>query len=158
MIPFKAIAAMAENRAIGLNNQLPWHLPEDFRFFKQQTMGHRLLMGRKTFDSIGRPLPGRESVVLSRTPREIPGVRVITDIEQLNNFPTDKDTYVLGGAEIYQLTLPYITELYLTHVKRVVEGDAFFPPMEMLFTQKKTLLERPEFTLIHYSGRHDLPV
>ena len=85
-LPFKAIAAMSLNRAIGNGNTIPWHLPEDFKWFKETTMGHVLAMGRKTFESIGRPLPGRETVVLTRNPGSVIGVRTLGSLEALHLF------------------------------------------------------------------------
>jgi dihydrofolate reductase len=124
---FKAIAAMAENRVIGNAGDIPWHLPEDFKWFKRKTMGGILVMGRKTYESIGRPLPGRDTFVLSRQPQEIPGVHSFTDLGVLDHFETDKTIWIAGGAEIYTQTLDQWAELYLTRVHRICEGDAFFP-------------------------------
>ena len=87
---FKAIAAMSENRVIGNTGDIPWHLPEDFKWFKKTTMGGILVMGRKTYESIGRPLPGRDTYVLSRTPREIAGVHNFTDLERLDHLKTNQ--------------------------------------------------------------------
>jgi dihydrofolate reductase len=148
-----AIAAMSENRVIGNGDRLPWHLPEDFKFFKATTLGHVLVMGRKTFESIGRPLPGRETLVLSRTGFTHPGVRTITEIEQLPPLLGERKAFICGGAELYRLTLPLCSNLYLTHVRRTVAGDAFFPPFEQDFEPVETLLERPEFKVVHYRRR-----
>src|SRR5687767_2584723 len=106
MKSFQAIAAMSLNRVIGCDNQIPWHLPEDFKWFKRKTTGHVLIMGRKTFESIGRPLPNRTTVVLSRQTREIPGVRVVTSLEAIPDFGLDKTLFICGGGEIYQQALP----------------------------------------------------
>ena len=123
-----AIAAVSENRVIGAGNRIPWHLPEDFRFFKATTMGHVLVMGRKTFESIGRPLPGRETIVLSRSGFAHPGVQTIPSLLDLPAFSGERRVFICGGAEIYRQTLPLCSELYLTHVRRTVDGDAVFPP------------------------------
>ncbi len=147
---FKAIAAMSENRVIGRGGQIPWHLPEDFKWFKQLTMGHVLVMGRKTFESIGRPLPGRETIVLSRSQFNNPGVRVISNLGEIDLSNGPREVFICGGAEIYALALPLCSDLYLTFVKRRVEGDVFFPPFEGLFHLEKVLLERPEFEVRHY--------
>jgi dihydrofolate reductase len=147
---FKAIAAMAENRVIGRGNRIPWHLPEDFKWFKQLTMGHVLVMGRRTFESIGRPLPGRETIVLSRSQFAHPGVRVISGLDQIDPAAEEREIFICGGAEIYALALPLCSDLYLTLVKQSVEGDVFFPPFEGLFRFEKVLLERPEFEVRHY--------
>ena len=144
---FKAIAAMAENRIIGNQGDIPWHLPEDFKWFKKTTMGAILVMGRKTYESIGRPLPGRETFVLSRTPREIPGVRSFTDLAMLDDLETDKTIWITGGGEIYRQMLPRCSELYLTRVHRTVEGDACFPEFEDRFELAETLSTNADFTI-----------
>ncbi|MEM1221418.1 MAG: dihydrofolate reductase [Verrucomicrobiota bacterium] len=144
---YKAIAAMAENRVIGNAGDIPWHLPEDFKWFKKTTMGGILVMGRKTYDSIGRPLPGRETYVLSRSPRDIDGVHSFTDLEQIDQLETDKTIWIAGGAEIYKQMLPQCRELYLTRVHRKVEGDAFFPGFENDFTLKAIEMKTSDFTV-----------
>src|SRR5437773_7514061 len=150
MSELKAIAAMSLNRVIGQGNKIPWHLPEDFKFFKQTTMGHILLMGRKTFESIGRPLPGRETIVLSRSGAAFPGVRTVTDLQQIDLQNEKRTVFICGGAQIYEQYLPLCSELYLTLVKRTVEGDAFFPPFEHLFTNSERISETPEFSITRY--------
>ncbi|MGC6456191.1 MAG: dihydrofolate reductase [Coraliomargaritaceae bacterium] len=150
MNPCKAIAAMSENRVIGHNGDIPWHLPEDFKWFKQTTMGGILVMGRKTYESIGRPLPGRQTLVLSRSTREMEGVQVITDTEKLNELPADKTIWIAGGSEIYSLLLPRCNELFLTRVHRECEGDALFPAFEDDFTFSENLLKTPDFTVEHW--------
>ena len=147
MNTFKAIAAMAGNRVIGDKGSIPWRLPEDFKWFKRTTMGHILAMGRKTYESIGRPLPGRETFVFSRTRREIPGVRTFTDLSELDQLKTDKIIWIVGGSEIYRQMLPKCSELYLTRVQRDVTGDTFFPEFEDRFYLADTVLEQPEFTV-----------
>jgi dihydrofolate reductase len=153
MKPFKAIAAMAENRVIGNGDTIPWHLPEDFKFFKQTTMGHVLLMGRKTFESIGRPLPGRETVILSRSGFSHDGVKTVSSLDALDCSGELRTVFVCGGAEIYQQMLPDCSDLYLTHVKRTVEGDAFFPEFEHLFEPVETLQDNADFRIVHYRRR-----
>ncbi len=144
---FKAIAAMSENRVIGNAGEIPWHLPEDFKWFKQTTMGGILIMGRKTFDSIGRPLPGRETYVLSHTPRNIPKVHCFTDLAMLEQLATDKTVWIVGGSEIYRQMLPRCETLYLSRVHRTCKGDAYFPEFENEFTLAAVELETPEFTV-----------
>ncbi len=143
---------MAENRVIGTGNKLPWHLPEDFKWFKQQTLGKTLLMGRKTFDSIGRPLPGRTTLVLSRTAEAIPGVAVVRSLGEIAaTVPAAAEIMVCGGAEIYRLTQPLWQEVFVTLVKRCVEGgDAFFPEFEAVFAAPEVVRDTPEFTILHY--------
>ncbi len=147
MNTFKAIAAMAENRVIGNKGQIPWHLPEDFKWFKRTTMGHILVMGRKTYESIGRPLPGRETFVLSRTQRLIPGVRTFNDFSDLKHLVTDKTIWIAGGSEIYRQMLPECSELYLTRVHRNVEGDTFFPNFEDRFDLTERIFKQLDFTI-----------
>jgi dihydrofolate reductase len=149
----KAIVAMAENRVIGNAGAIPWHLPEDFKFFKATTMGHAILMGRKTYESIGKPLPGRENIVLSRTMPETHGVIVIRSIDELKE-PTDgRDLFVIGGEEIYRLLLPRVQELYVTKVPRTIEGDTRFPEFESQFDARTRVLETPDFSVWRYVRR-----
>lgn len=146
-LPFKAIAAMAENRAIGNSGDIPWHLPEDFKWFKKATMGGILVMGRKTYESIGKPLPGRDTFVLSRQPLEIAGVQSFTDLKSIENFETEKTIWIAGGAEIYQQALPFCDELLLTRVHRQCEGDTFFPEFEDAFDFAEIIEKNDEFTI-----------
>jgi dihydrofolate reductase len=146
-----AVAAMAANRIIGAGGKLPWSLPEDLRWFKELTMGGTLLMGRVTYDSIGRPLPGRKTVVLSRREGlEIPGVEVIRYLSGLRQVRTQGEIFVVGGAEIYRVTLPYCRDLYLTEVLRDVEGDRRMPMFEEIFRFSAVLRETPEMRILHY--------
>jgi dihydrofolate reductase len=146
----KAIVAMAENRVIGNAGTIPWHLPEDFKFFKATTMGHAILMGRKTYESIGKPLPGRENIVLSRTMPETPRITVIRSLDDLKEPADGKDLFVIGGEEIYRLMLPRIQELYVTKVPRSIEGDTHFPEFESQFDSGSNVLEAVDFTVWKY--------
>jgi dihydrofolate reductase len=125
------IAAVAANGVIGRDGGLPWRLPADLRAFKRLTMGHHLVMGHKTWRSIGRPLPGRTLVVLTRDPGlEIPGVQIAHDLPQalaLARAAGDPEVFVIGGAEVYARALPLADRLYLTRVHAHVEGDVRFP-------------------------------
>lgn len=150
MNTFKAIAAMSQNRVIGSNGDIPWHLPDDFKWFKATTMGGILVMGRKTFESIGRPLPGRETFVLSRTPKNIDKVHCFTNLDALDKLTTDKTIWIAGGGEIYRQMLPKCTDLYLTRVHREVEGDAYFPDFEDAFRLDSTVLKHTKFTVEHW--------
>ena len=150
----KAIAAMSLNRVIGRGSEIPWHLPEDFKFFKQTTMGHVLVMGRKTFESIGRPLPGRETVVLSRAGFDHPGVQCVSSLEELPVPTPERQVFICGGADIYRQTLPFCSELYLTLVKREVKGDAFFPELEDRFEPVEEVRETPEFKIVLYKNKN----
>ena len=156
---FQAIAAMSLNRVIGNRNNIPWHLPEDFKWFKKTTMGHVLLMGRKTFNSIGRPLPGRDTVVLTRNPESIIGIPTFNSIEafeQADEFQKRK-VFVCGGAEIYRQTLEKCSDLFLTLVKQKIEGDTFFPDYESLFDTGTILHKTEEFEIIHYRQLKQIP-
>jgi dihydrofolate reductase len=153
MKPFKAIAAMSLNRVIGSGNKIPWYLPEDFKWFKKMTTGQVIVMGRKTYESIGNPLPNRTTIVLSRSPMKINGVRVIVDLKGLNSLEPElagREIFICGGAQVYQQALPICSDLYLTLVKRNVEGDTYFPAFEDRFTLKEELLDQPEFQILHY--------
>ena len=146
----KAIVAMAVNRVIGNAGTIPWHLPEDFKFFKATTMGHAILMGRKTYESIGRPLPGRENIVLSRTMPEIAGITIVRSLEEIQE-PTDgRDLFVIGGEEIYRLLLPRVQELYVTKVPRTIDGDTRFPEFEKQFDAGTNVLETNDFSVWRY--------
>jgi dihydrofolate reductase len=150
---WKAIAAVSANGAIGFQNRIPWHLPEDFRWFKQTTLGHTLVMGRKTFESIGRPLPGRRTVVLSRSMFQHPGVVTVPDLETLGSLPPHGTLFLCGGAQVYEQTLPHCSELLLTRVKQTVDGDAFFPKFEHLFELAEVIRDTPEFTIERWRRR-----
>jgi dihydrofolate reductase len=148
---FKAIAAMSLNRVIGQGNKIPWHLPEDFKWFKKMTTGQVVVMGRKTFESIGKPLPNRETVILSRSRFAYPGVRTVSDLKDLDLEKETRDVFICGGAQIYAQTLPLCSDLYLTVVKQKVEGgDAFFPVFENGFELIKEIDDTPEFKILHY--------
>ena len=148
--PWKAIAAMSENRVIGNANKIPWHLPEDFKWVKACTQGQVIAMGRKTFESMGRPLPKRENIVISRSTKEIPGCVVLPSLDALEAYETDCEIWIFGGAQIYAAALDRISELYLTVVKGTFEGDAFFPPFEDQFEEPETIRETPEFRILRY--------
>jgi dihydrofolate reductase len=132
------MVAAAENGVIGSNNSLPWHLPQDLRYFRQVTMGKPIVMGRKTFESIGRPLPGRCNIVVSRNPDySAAGVRLVASLEealvlaeQVAASAGAPEAVVIGGAEIYALALPRADRLYLTRVHAAVQGDARLPPID----------------------------
>jgi len=138
MIKLSIIVATSKNRAIGKDNQLLWHLPEDLRYFKRVTMGKPIVMGRKTFESIGRPLPGRLNIVVTRQHDwQHEGVKVVHSIddalalaESYSIIDGSEEVMVIGGAEIYQAALPKAQRLYMTHVDIDIEGDAFFPVID----------------------------
>ena len=120
------------------------------------TTGNVIVMGRKTFESIGRPLPNRLTVVLSRSGKEIPGVRTVADLAQIDLTDAavvGREVFICGGAEVYRQGLPLCSDLYLTVVKRIVEGDTFFPPFEDRFDLVAELQDNPEFKLLHFAAR-----
>ena len=123
------IAAMDRNRLIGNNNQLPWHLPADFAHFKAVTMGKPIVMGRKTWESIGRPLPGRTNIVLSRNPDlQLDGAQCASSLAEARALASDSpELMVIGGSVVYELAMPEAQRLYITHVDGEFEGDAWFP-------------------------------
>ncbi len=126
------IVAMARNRTIGVNNTLPWRCPEDLKHFKALTMGHHMIMGRKTFDSIGKPLPGRTTVVVTRDKNlAIDGCIVAHSLQDaIAACASDTETFIVGGAEIYAQSLELADTLYITEIQQDVEGDAHFPEFD----------------------------
>ncbi len=126
------IAAMADNRVIGIDNQLPWNLPADMKWFRQQTMGKPVLMGRKTYDSIGRPLPKRRNIVISRDESlKIEGCEVVSSAAAAFQLcGTEEEVMIIGGASFYEQTLPQANRLYLTLVHSEIDGDAWFPEID----------------------------
>jgi dihydrofolate reductase len=128
-----AIAAMASNRVIGRGGVMPWHLPDDLKFFKQTTLGCPVVMGRKTWESLGRPLPGRRNIVLSRGLGDVAGAEVVDSVEALDGLGLEGDVFVIGGAEIYRLLLERCVSVYLTVLAGPAEGDAFMPAFEEAF-------------------------
>ena len=146
-----AVAAMASNRVIGAEGRIPWQVPEDLRWFKELTIGGTLLMGRVTFESIGRALPGRETIVMSRKENcQIPGVQVIRDLSGINSARVVGDIFVVGGAEVYRVALPYCRDLYLTEILQEVEGDRTMPVFSDFFRFSSVLRETPELRIVHY--------
>ena len=131
------IAAIGENGVIGNEGQIPWRLPSDFAFFRRTTLGKPVVMGRKTFESIGKPLPGRTNIVVSRRQGYQPdGVIVISDLDpalvhaaEIARAERASEVMVIGGAEIYRAAMPLAGRLYITHVALAPEGDAIFPPI-----------------------------
>ena len=150
---FKAIAAMSENRVIGAGGKIPWHLPEDFKWFKKMTTGQVIVMGRKTFESIGKPLPNRTTIVLSRSQFSRPGVQTVSELSRIELANNTREVFICGGAQVYAQALPLCSDLFLTLVKRLVEGDAFFPPFEDRFELVEEILDRPDFKIRHYRNR-----
>ena len=139
-----AVAAMTQNRVIGRDGTMPWHVPDDLRFFKRLTTGHPILMGRKTWDSLGRVLPNRRHLILSRSMPPTPGVEILPDLQALASLSLTGDVYVIGGAEIYRQLLPHCTSLYLTLLPFAAEGDTYFPDFADQFPHYEILESTPE--------------
>ena len=129
MNKISVIVAMAENNVIGVDNKLPWHISEDLKRFKELTIHHPIIMGRKTFDSIGKPLKDRLNIVISRNKNlKINGVVIVGSLVEAINLTSEApNTFIIGGEQIYKLSMPIATHLYLTQVKLSIDGDAFFP-------------------------------
>ncbi len=144
---------MSENRVIGAGGKIPWHLPEDFKWFKKMTTGQVIVMGRKTFESIGKALPNRTTIVLSRSQFSHPGVQTFSELSRIELANETRDVFICGGAQVYAQALPLCSDLFLTRVKRVVEGDAFFPPFEDRFELVEEILDSPDFKILHYRNR-----
>ena len=129
-----AILAMSKNRVIGKDNQIPWHLSADLKYFKRTTLNHHIIMGRKTFLSIGKPLPKRTNIVLTRNPFFVAShVLVVSSIEEALNIAEEngeEEVFIIGGGEIYRQSMPYWDKVYLTRVDIEVEGDVFFPELD----------------------------
>ena len=132
------IVAMSKNNVIGANNALLWHISEDLKRFKSLTMGKPIIMGRKTFDSIGRPLPGRKNIVITRnTDLKIKGVNVVSSLDNVFSLIKDEEqVFVIGGEEIYRIFLDHATHLYVTEIDSVLEGDAYFPQFSANYWQE----------------------
>ena len=147
-----AIVAMTRSRVIGKNGKIPWRLPGEQKLFREITMGHPILMGRKTFESIGRPLPGRENIVVTRS-GEIEGVRIVRNLEEFDPHSSEtnwKDLFVIGGSEVYRALLPKCGWIYVTIVKQDCEGDAYFPEFESSFDLHEVIRETPEYDVMLY--------
>ncbi|REL31724.1 type 3 dihydrofolate reductase [Thalassotalea euphylliae] len=133
MTVLSMIVAHADNRVIGKDNDMPWHLPADLAYFKQTTLGKPVIMGRKTFESIGRPLPGRQNIVITRNASYVAdGVEVVDSIEAALALTQGvEEVMVIGGGAIYQHCLPAADKLYITHIEASIEGDTQFPEYDV---------------------------
>ncbi len=155
MPEFIIIVAISQNGVIGRDGRLPWHLPSDLKHFKKTTMNYPIIMGRKTFDSIGKPLPGRNNIVLSRNSSlSLPGCAVVHSIEEaLELCREDDKVFIIGGADIFNDCLPITDTIIVTALKREVDGDVFFPEIDpAVFKQTEAIshdLEEP-YSIIRY--------
>lgn len=148
---FTGVVAMAADRAIGLNGTVPWHLSDDLKLFKRLTMGHPILMGRKTWESLGRPLPGRQNIVLTRDKDfAAEGAAVIHDPAELEGMELQSDeVMVIGGAQIYALMLPQLSALHVSEVQGAFEADTYFPEFKSYFS-RRTVEPYTGFTHVLY--------
>ncbi|MEO1856413.1 MAG: dihydrofolate reductase [Rubritalea sp.] len=148
-----AMVAMTPDRVIGKGNDLPWHLPEDLQLFKRTTSGHPIVMGRKTYDSIGRPLPKRQNIVITRDQSwSAEGVDVVHIPEAVRQLELmNEEVFIIGGAEIYSLFLPHIDELLVSHVFQNYEGDTRFPEFEHFFSGYEVVEKFDDFELRRYT-------
>ncbi|WP_246941861.1 dihydrofolate reductase [Bacillus pinisoli] len=127
------IVAMDDNQVIGKNNELPWHLPADLAYFKKVTMGKPIIMGRKTHESIGRALPGRENIIVTRNANyHSEGCKVVHQLDDLKSLAEEanEELFVIGGAELFKELLPMTDRLYITHIHHSFEGDTYFPTID----------------------------
>ena len=153
MIPrFTGVVAMDAERAIGLRGGIPWRLPEDMRLFKRLTMGHPILMGRKTWESLGRPLPGRQNIVLTRDATyRAEGALVVHDVADLElQELQDEEVMVIGGAQVYALLLPYMQKLCVSEVQGEHEADTWFPEFRHFFAERQVIAQYEGFTFVEY--------
>ncbi|MFH2124224.1 MAG: dihydrofolate reductase [Pseudomonadota bacterium] len=152
------IAAMAANRVIGRKNTIPWHIPEELQWFKETTMGHTLIMGRKTHESIGRPLPGRRTIVITRDRhRCFPGCTTVQSLNQALELCTEYEkVFIAGGAQIYVQALPLADTIILSVLDQEVAGDTFFPPVpeeEFAEATRTAVSGPPPYTRITYQRK-----
>lgn len=133
----KIIVAVAKNNAIGKDNKMPWHLPEDLKYFKEKTLGHTVIMGRKTLDSLGRALPGRKNIVITR--QESVDYENVVIYHSLKEAIADEpDAFIMGGADIYRQSMDLADLLYITHIEAEMEADRFFPEIDPAIWEKQS--------------------
>ena len=143
------IAAIAENGVIGCAGKIPWHISADLKRFKRLTLGHPIIMGRKTYDSLGKPLPGRRNLVLTRG-ASIAGVDCFAGLDAALATCRDETVFIIGGAELYRQALPLAAALLLTHVHRQVTGDTRFPDFDRQRWREVSREDFPEYSFVEY--------
>lgn len=143
------IAAIADNGVIGAAGKIPWHISDDLKRFKRLTLGHPIIMGRKTYDSLGKPLPGRRNIVLTRGPA-IPGVECFANLDTALATCQTEIVFIIGGAELYRQALPLANTLLLTHVHRQVDGDTRFPDFDRNPWQEVAREDYPDYSFVEY--------
>ena len=142
------IAAVGKNNELGLNNKLIWNIPEDLQYFKRTTIGKTVVMGRKTYESIGKPLSNRNNIVLTRKNIEIEGVNIVKNYEEV--LKIEDETFIIGGASIYELFLPYADNIYLTEIEDTSECDSYFPSFNKELYEKE-IVKKNNYNGIDYS-------
>jgi dihydrofolate reductase len=156
-MPFSLIAAIAKNNCIGANNKIPWNIPDDFKYFKKTTLGKTVLMGENTFKSIlgylGKPLPGRQTVVLSVDPKFAApeGVRIFSSLDEAWDKLKGEDVFVCGGASIYKQTVNRVDKLYITWVDQEPAGDVFFPKIDAAIWKEDWREDHDGFSFATYA-------
>ncbi len=130
------IAAVAENGVIGKENDIPWHIPEDLAYFKALTTGHSIIMGRRTFESIGRVLPNRENIIVSSTLKSVDGAVIVRSLKEALQIASGTEVFIIGGARLYQEALPLADVLHITRVHIAPDGDTYFPEVEWALYQE----------------------
>ncbi len=155
---YSAVVAMASNRSIGKDGQLPWHIPGELKWFKELTIGHPIVMGRKTFDSIGKALPGRRNIVFSQSLHQgdVPGVEIINSLADLEALALEGEVFIIGGTRVFELLLDRTDTIYLTYIYQSHEGDTFFPAFEDDFSRPEVVREKPEYEVRIYRRNEKL--
>ncbi len=156
---FNIIAAIGKNNELGLNGKLVFSIKEDMKFFKNTTLGHPVIMGRATFDSIGNPLPGRKNYVASRNPKNLPSsVKIIPNLIDFlkKHQNSDEEFFIIGGGAIYKLALPYAKNLYLTEINSTTSADTFFPAFDKSKYVKQIIKKGSENDLAYVISKYSL--
>lgn len=147
------IVAMTKKRVIGRNNALPWRIPDELKNFKKITTGHTVLMGRKTFESIGRPLPNRRNIVISSS-YAADGIEVVHSLQDaLSLAKNDNDVFIIGGSRVFSEALPIADKMFISHVKKEYDGDIFFPEVDFSQWSVESKQDFPEFELVVYKRK-----
>jgi len=144
------ISAVSQNNVIGLNGKLPWNIREDMEFFKKTTMGSVVIFGRRTFEGIGKPLPGRKNIVISSHKINVDGVEVFYSLTKAVETHKDERIFICGGEQLYSEAISFADKLYITRVKKNSEGDTFFPEVKWELFESKTLFENEEISICEF--------
>lgn len=147
---YSAIVAMTHSRVIGRKGSLPWHIPDETAFFKRLTTGHTVIMGRETYESIGKPLPDRRNIVLSTSLEPAPGIEVAGSIVHLTQLKLEGEVFIIGGQRTYQEMLPYCDDVIVSLIKKEYSGDRYMPRFEDSFPKVEHQIIHPEFDIYEY--------